>query len=132
MATIPDEYRDLFETDAFGDFATILPDGTPHVTPVWVDYDGEYVLVNTARGRQKERNVQRNPKVGLSVMDPNDPYRFVQVQGEVETVTEEGAVEHINELAGRYMGVDEYPNLGNEDGERIKIMIRPSRVITGG
>lgn len=132
MATIPDEYRDLFETDAFGDFATILPDGTPHVTPVWVDYDGEYVLVNTARGRQKERNVQRNPKVGLSVMDPDDPYRFVQIQGEVETVTEEGAVEHINELAGRYMGVDEYPNLGNEDGERIKIMIRPNHVITGG
>ena len=132
MATIPDDYHDLFETDAFANFATVLPDGTPHVTPVWVDYDGEYVIINTARGRQKERNVQRNPKVGLSVMDPDDPYRFVQIQGEVETVTEEGAVEHINELAARYMGVDEYPNLGDEGGERIKIMIQPDRVITGG
>lgn len=132
MATIPAEFQDLFQTDAFAHFATVLPDGTPHVTPVWVDYDGEHVLVNTARGRQKERNVRHNPKVGLSVTDPENPYRFVQIRGEVETVTEEGAVEHINELAKRYMGVEEYPNLGEEQGERVKIEIRPDRVITGG
>jgi PPOX class probable F420-dependent enzyme len=132
MPEIPEAYRDLFETDAFAHLATVMPDGTPHVTPVWIDYDGEYVLVNTARGRQKVANVERNPKVGLTVMGPDDPYRYVQVRGEVETVTEDGAVEHIDELAGRYMGVEEYPNLGNEEGARVMIEIRPDRVVTGG
>ena len=132
MPEIPDDYRDLFETDAFANFATVMPDGTPHVTPVWVDYDGEHVLVNTARGRQKVVNVEENPRVGLAVMDPEDPYRYVQIRGEVEEVTEDGAVDHINELAGRYMGVDEYPNLGNEQGPRVKIAIRPDHVTTGG
>lgn len=132
MVAIPQDYRDLFERDAFATIATVSPDGTPHLTPVWVDYDGEYVMVNTVRGRRKERNVAANPQVGLSVMDPDDPYRYVSVQGEVESVTEEGADEHINDLAGRYMGVDEYPNLGQERGPRVILEIRPDHVMTGG
>lgn len=133
MDRIPEEYVDLFtEKQAFAHLATLLPDGTPHVTPVWVGYDGEYVLVNTARGRRKERNVRGNPEVGLSVIDPEDPYRYVSVRGVVEEVTTEGAVEHINQLARRYMGVEEYPNLGEEGGERVVIRIRPDHVSTGG
>ncbi|EFW90777.1 pyridoxamine 5'-phosphate oxidase-related FMN-binding protein [Haladaptatus paucihalophilus DX253] len=132
MESIPEEFRDLFERKTFANFATVMPDGTPQVTPVWVGYDGDHLLVNTAEGRQKERNVQRNPKVGLSIIDPDDPYRFVSVRGEVEEVTEDGAVDHINELTRRYMDRDEYPNLGEEDGPRVIIRIRPDRVVTGG
>ncbi|KZN24284.1 PPOX class F420-dependent enzyme [Haladaptatus sp. R4] len=132
MESIPEEFRDLFERKAFANFATVMPDGTPQVTPVWVGYDGDYLLVNTAEGRQKERNVRRNPKVGLSILDPDDPYRFVSVRGEVEAVTEDGAVEHANELTKRYMGQDEYPNLDQEEGARVIIRIRPDRVVTGG
>ncbi|MFH5797850.1 PPOX class F420-dependent oxidoreductase [Haladaptatus sp. CMAA 1911] len=132
MEPIPEEYRDLFERKAFANFATVMPDGTPQVTPVWVGYDGTHLLINTAKGRQKERNVRRNPKVGLSILDPDDPYRFVSVRGEVEDVTEEGAVDHINELTERYMDREKYPNLGEEGGPRVVVRIRPDRVVTGG
>jgi len=132
MTEIPEAYRDLFEGKAFGNFATVMPDGTPHVTPVWVDYDGEHVLVNSVQGRRKIKNVSRDPKVGLSVLDPDDPYRYVSIQGEVTTVTSDGAVEHINDLARRYMGVEEYPNLGQEDGARVVVEITPNRVVTSG
>lgn len=133
MEHIPDSFLDLFEQKSFAHFATVMPDGTPQVTPVWVDYDetDDRVLVNTMQGRQKERNVQRQSKVGLSIIDPDDPYRYVSVRGEVETVTQEGAVEHINELAHRYMG-QEYPNLEDESGPRVVIRIRPDRVVTSG
>ncbi|WP_101296237.1 PPOX class F420-dependent oxidoreductase [Halegenticoccus soli] len=129
---IPESHREIFEKQSFAHLATLMPDGTPHVTPVWVDQeDGEYVLVNTARGRRKEKNVSRNPKVGLSVVDPDDPYRFVSVRGEA-TLSEEGAVEHINRLAQRYMGVDEYPNLGQESGPRVIVRIPTEDIVTGG
>ena len=132
MASIPAAYRDLFERKTFAGFATVMPDGTPQVTPVWIDYDGEYIVVNTARGRQKERNVQANPKVGVVAMDPDDPYRYISVRGEVVEVTEEGAVEHANDLARRYMGIEQYPNLGEEQGPRVMVLIRPDRVIASG
>ena len=133
MEPVPDPFLDLFERKSFAHFATVMPDGTPHVTPVWVDYDetADRVLINTMQGRQKERNVQRNPKVGLSITDPDDPYRYVSVRGEAETVTQEGAVDHINELAHRYMDQD-YPNLDDESGPRVVVRIRPDRVVTSG
>lgn len=131
MDEIPEEYEELFGQKTFAHFATLMEDGTPQVTPVWVDYDGEHVLINTARGRQKERNVERDPKVGVSILDPNDPYTYISIRGEVAEVTEEGAVEHIDSLAQRYMDVEEYPFHGDEDGARVIIKIRPDRVITG-
>jgi PPOX class probable F420-dependent enzyme len=129
---IPESHQDLFERESFAHFATLMPDGTPQVTPVWIDADDGDVLVNTARGRQKEKNVRRDPKVGLSILDPEDPYRYISVRGEVVEVTEEGAVEHIDSLAERYMGVSEYPHHGDEDGERVIIRIRPRGIATGG
>ena len=132
MATIPAGYRDLFERESFASFATVMPDGTPQVTPVWIDYDGEHVLVNTAEGRQKERNVRSNPRVGLVVLDPEDPYRYVSIRGEVVEVTQNGAVEHIHELARRYMDVEHYPNLEEEDGPRVLLRIKPERIVTSG
>lgn len=131
MADIPDEFTDLFDRKTVASFATVHPDGTPHVTPVWIDYDGDHLLVNTARGRQKELNVTRNPKVGLEVRDPADDYRYLSVRGEVEEVTEDGAVEHIHELANRYMDRD-YPNLGEESGPRVIIRIRLDHVVASG
>lgn len=99
---------------------------------MWVDHeDREYVLINTARNRQKERNVRENPKVGVSVLDPSDPYRYVSVRGRAE-LTEDGAVEHINKLAAQYMGVEEYPHLGEESGSRVIVRISTDRVVTSG
>ena len=131
--SIPESYHDLFERRTFAHFSTVMPDGTPQVTPVWVDHDADRdrLLVNTARGRQKERNVTANPKVGASMLDPEDPYRWLSVRGEVTAVTEEGAVEHIDELARRYMDVEEYPNHDTEDAPRVIVEVRPDRVATG-
>jgi PPOX class probable F420-dependent enzyme len=126
--SIPDDYRDLFEKQTFAHVATVMPDGTPHVTPVWIDYDEERdrVLVNTERGRQKCRNAERDPKVGLSMTDPDDPYRALSIMGEVEAVTTEGAREHIDELSRRYFGED-YPS--EIRTERVLLVIRPERVM---
>jgi PPOX class probable F420-dependent enzyme len=130
MESIPEEYHDIFmEKTSFASLATVTPDGFPHVTIVWVDYDPEenLVLVNTERERRKEVNMRRNPKVGVVVPDPDDPYRWVSVYGEVE-LTEEGAREHIDELAGRYFGADEYPN--PIQTKRVLAKIAPEEVIT--
>ena len=131
MASIPEGFHDLFEKRTFAHLSTLTPDGTPHSTPVWVDYDADAdrVLVNTARGRHKERNVRANPKVGVSTCDPDDPYRYVSVRGEVAELTEDGAVRHIDALARRYMGLEEYPNHGEESGPRVILEIRPDNVI---
>lgn len=79
MPVVPDAYDDLFEKPSIATLATLSPTGYPHVTPVWIDYDGEHLLVNTARGRRKERNVVRNPSVGVSGIDPDDVYRYPPV-----------------------------------------------------
>jgi PPOX class probable F420-dependent enzyme len=121
---------DILEKRSFAHVATLMPDGSPHVTPVWVDHeDGEYVRFNTARGRRKEKNVARDARVGVSVVDPDDPYRFLSVRGEA-TVTEEGAVDHINELARAYMDVDEYPYLDDESGARVVVRVSADHVAT--
>ncbi len=129
-ATIPEEFLDLFspEKKAFAYAATVMPDGTPQVTPVWIDYDGQHVVFNTAKGRVKERNLQQNPLVAVAVVDPENPYRYVQVRGRVQ-LTEEGADEHINKLAYKYLGVDEYPYRAPGE-ERIIVKITPTAVST--
>ena len=132
MASIPEVYHDLFEKRTFAHFATMTPEGFPHVTPVWVDYDPDVdrVLVNTAQGRRKERNAARNPKVGVSMVDPDDPYRYCSVTGEVTAMTEDGAENHIDALAGRYMDLDEYPNYDSDRGPRVIIEVGPREVVT--
>jgi PPOX class probable F420-dependent enzyme len=125
---IPEQYVDLFsdEKKAFGYVATVMPDGSPQVTPVWVDYDGEHVVFNTAVGRVKERNLRRDPRAVLTVADPADPYRYVQVRGRAE-MSEEGADAHIDKLAKKYLGVDSYPY--RHPGEvRIIVRITPKAV----
>ena len=110
MGAIPDQYHDLFEKPTIAHLGTLTPEGAPHVTPVWIDYDETtgHLLVNTERGRRKERNVDRDPAVGVSMTDPDDPYRRLSVVGEVVSVSTEGARAHIDELAGRYTGEAAY------------------------
>jgi PPOX class probable F420-dependent enzyme len=128
MVAIPAEYHDLFEKPTFAHIGTVLPTGTPHVTPVWVDYDEERerVLVNTERGRQKERNVRENPAVGVSMCDSEDPYRYLSVIGEVDEMTTEDARDHIDELSNRYVGTD-YQN--PIETERVLLRIRADRLV---
>ncbi|PSP82241.1 PPOX class F420-dependent enzyme [Halobacteriales archaeon QS_1_68_17] len=127
MPSIPEEYHDLFERSTIAHFASVLPDGTPHVTPVWIGYDAgaDRLLINTEDGRRKTRNVRANPSVGISMTDPDDPYRRLSVLGTVEEFREEGAREHIDELARRYIGED-YPN--EVETERVILVVRPDRV----
>jgi len=129
---VPADFHDMFEKQTFAHVSTILPDGSPHVTPVWIDYDEEagHLLFNTARGRRKERNLRQNPDIAVSMTDPDDPYQFLSVQGEAVELTEDGAVEHINALAQRYMNVEEYPNLDSEEGARVIVRIQPETVVT--
>ena len=110
MATIiPASHADLFQKKALAHLATVMPDGSPQVTPVWVEYDGTHVLINSARGRQKDRNLRANPAVALSLCDPDNPYRYLEVRGRVVDITEQGADAHIDRLAKKYLGVDSYP-----------------------
>jgi len=130
MTDIPSEFHDLFEKATFAHLVTLAGDGMPHVTPVWVGYDADAgrLLVNTERHRKKAKNVERDPRVAASMTDPDNPYRYVSVRGEVEDITSEGAREHIDELAYRYMGEEEYPN--PIESERIILRVRPDDVLT--
>lgn len=126
MSSIPSDYHDLFETRSFAFVATLLPDGSPHVTPTWVDFDSEHVLVNTVLDNRKDRNVRNDPRVALAIVDPENPYRYLAVRGEVVERREEGAREHLNALAERYTGRAEYPGPGGEN--RVLHVIRPEWV----
>jgi PPOX class probable F420-dependent enzyme len=106
---IPSQFLDLFQKKAFASLATVMPDGTPQVTPVWVDYDGGRVIVNSARGRRKDKNMKLGASVALAIMDPDNPYRHLQVRGRVSEVTEQGADDHIDRMAKKYLGKDKYP-----------------------
>jgi PPOX class probable F420-dependent enzyme len=101
--SIPEKYRDLFTKRAFASLGTLMPDGRPQVTPVWIDFDGEHVIFNSAKGRQKDRNVRRDPRVSLALIDPENPYRYVEIRGTVVEITEDGASAHIDKMAKKYL-----------------------------
>lgn len=131
MATIPQSHAGILKGKNFAHLATHMKDGTIQVTPVWIDYDGEHVLVNTADGRVKANNMDRNPDVALSVMDSENPYRYVQVRGKVVEKTFSGADVHIDALAKRYLGLDTYP-MRTADEQRVIYKIAAERVQTMG
>lgn len=123
---LSEKARELLTGRNFGHLATLMPDGSPQVTPVWVDTDGSDVLVNTAAGRLKWRNVQRDPRVALDVVASDNPYASVYIRGQVVEVTDRGAVEQIDRLAVRYTGKGPYPRGAGE--QRVVLRIRPERV----
>jgi PPOX class probable F420-dependent enzyme len=127
MTAIPSGFRDLFEKKAFASLATVRSDGTPHVTPMWVDWDGTHVLINTAKGRAKTKHMTPNAVVALAIQDPENPYRYLEVRGPVVEITERGADAHIDKLAKRYLGKDVYPF--RQPGEvRVIYKIAPAYV----
>jgi len=132
-AQVPEAFRPLLGDDvkAFANLATLFPDGSPQVTPVWFDTAGDTIRVNSAKRRWKDRNMRRDGRVALAIMDPQNPYRHIQIRGRVERVTEDGADAHIDRLAKKYMGADTYPF--RQPGEvRVIYVIRPERVTTMG
>ena len=130
-ATIPDNFKDLFGKKAFAHLGTVMPDGSPQVTPVWCDFDGKHIRINSAKGRVKDKNMRRNKRVAIAIMDPDNPYRYLGVRGIVDEITEQGADAHIDSLAKKYLGLDKYPN--RRPGEvRVVYKIRPERVSSMG
>ena len=128
---IPNSHIDLFQKKAFASLATLMPDGKPQVTPVWVEFDGHHVIINTAEGRQKDKNLQRDKRVALSLMDPDNPYRYLEVRGKVVERTHNGADANIDALAKKYLGKDKYPfRLPNE--VRVIYKIEPQHATTMG
>ena len=99
---IPNSHLDLFKKKAFAHLATVMPDGKPQVTPIWVDYDGHNVVFNTAEGRQKDKNLQRDARVAMSILDPDNPYRYLEVRGVVDSITPDPEGAFYRELALRY------------------------------
>ena len=126
MAKITDEQAKLFLEPNIAVVATVRADGTPHLTPTWIDWDGENVVFNTAEGRAKPRHIRRNPKVSVNVMDPADPYTWLSVSGPAE-ITAEGADAHIDKLAKKYLGKDTYP-FRKPGEQRLIVRVRPERV----
>jgi PPOX class probable F420-dependent enzyme len=126
MAAIPDGFRDLLQDKkAFANLATVMADGSPQVTPVWFDFTGELVRVNTAKGRVKSRTLRPGAPVALAIMDPDNPYRYLQIRGRVRRAVEQGADGHIDSLAKKYLGKDTYPF--RQPGEvRVMYEIEPT------
>jgi PPOX class probable F420-dependent enzyme len=123
----------LLEEKQIAQLATVMPDGSPQLTPVWIDVepDGSHVLVNTAEGRVKTRNVERDPRVALSVVDSQNPYRYAIVRGEIVERRREGADEHIDKLSKQYLDKDIYP-FRTPDMQRVILRIKPSHVLELG
>jgi PPOX class probable F420-dependent enzyme len=130
--TVPDKFLPMLkDKKAFAHLATVMPDGAPQVTPVWFFYENGKFIVNTARGRVKDRNMTKNARVALSITDPDNPYAHVAVRGKIARITEDGADANIDALAKKYLGADKYP--GRKAGEvRVIYEIEPTSVSTMG
>jgi PPOX class probable F420-dependent enzyme len=124
---IPESHLDLFTKKAFAHLVTLMPSGQPQVTPVWVDYDGRHVLINTAEGRQKDKNLQRDPRVAFSMLDPDNPYKYLEVRGRVAERSHNGADQHIDAMAKKYLGKEKYP-FRRPNEVRVIYRIEPEHV----
>lgn len=127
MNGIPESHRDLLTGVTFAHLATLMNDGSPQVTPVWVDVDGDIVVINSAEGRVKTRNLERDGRVALSIQDPKNPYRYLQIRGRVIERTHDGADAHIDQLAKKYLGQDSYPWRSPSE-KRVIFRIEPTSV----
>jgi PPOX class probable F420-dependent enzyme len=130
-ATIPEKFAQLLHKPVFVYLATLMPDGSPQVTPVWVDYDGRNILFNSAKGRVKDKNVRRDSRVTISVSDPENPYSHFEVRGRVIAMTEKGADEHIDKMAQKYLGKPKYP-WARAGEQRVIYTVEPEHVSSMG
>jgi PPOX class probable F420-dependent enzyme len=123
------DFSDLFKKRSFAHLTTMMSDGSPHASPVWVDFDGRHVIINSAKGRVKDKNMRRDPRVAISIQDPDNPGRFIGIRGQVVDITENGADTHIDAMAKKYLDVDKYPY--KQPGEiRVLYKIRPDHCFT--
>ena len=127
VPTIPDSHKALFEKPIIASLATVMANGLIQVNPVWCDYDGVYVRVNSAAGRQKDKNLTRREVATILLVDPENPYFWIEVRGRVAEITTEGADAHIDSLAKKYLGQDKYP-FRREGEVRQTYKIEPVRV----
>jgi PPOX class probable F420-dependent enzyme len=128
MSTIQSEQvAKLFKGKNFAHMATLMQDGSPQVTPVWIDVENGMILVNTAEGRTKQKNIARDPRIAISIADSFNPYNMVTVRGQVVEQTTKGADEHINKMAKKYLGLDKYP-FAKPGEKRVLLKIKPDSV----
>ncbi len=131
MAELNEEAREFLDRKVFAHVATLMPDGSPQVTPVWIDHDGSRAIFNTARGRNKTENLEQDGRIALSIVDPENPYRHMLIRGRVAEISDEGADEHIDAMAKKYLDQDTYP-FRQPGEERVKVMIEPASVTING
>ncbi len=117
----------LFDGRNFAFFATVKKDGSPQVTPTWIDRDKDILLINTAEGRIKQKNVTRDPRVSISLVDDQNPYSMVTISGRVIEQTTEGANEHIDKVARKYLNAEQYPG-HSPDVKRVVLKIKPEKI----
>jgi PPOX class probable F420-dependent enzyme len=127
FAVIPTEFEDLFHGNALAQLATLRSDGTAHLTPIWIDLEGDRLLVNTRADRVKAKHLQQRADVAVCIVDPADPYRYITVNGLVDSVEEAGAMAHMDSLAARYLRVSKYP-WASPGERRLLFRVRPTRV----
>lgn len=131
MKQVPKSHADILNKPAFAHLSTLMSDGSPQSSAVWVDTEGGSIVINSAEGRLKDRNIRRDPRVAVSVTDPENPYRSLMIRGRVAKITNDGADRHIDRMAKKYMGVDEYPF--RQPGEvRVMYYIEPDRISAMG
>jgi PPOX class probable F420-dependent enzyme len=131
MTAIPEQYRDLLNSTALAHVATVGPQGEPQNNPVWFGWDGTHLRFSQTKGRQKYRNLQRDPRVALSIVDPTNPYRYLEIRGRVARIEEDPNLDFINSMAKKYMGRDRYP--GHRPGdERVVIVVEPEHTTQMG
>ncbi|HZP24048.1 MAG TPA: PPOX class F420-dependent oxidoreductase [Terriglobales bacterium] len=130
-AKIPENFLDLFQKKAFGSLSTLMPDGSPQTNPVWVDFQDGEVWVNTAVGRLKDKNMKRDPRVSVALIDPDNPYRFLEIRGKIREATQNGAAQHIDKMAKKYLDKDKYP-FAQPGEQRIVYKIVPEHIHTMG
>ena len=131
MRALPDKVKQLLGKKAFAHLATLMPDGGPQVSAVWVDVEGDTILVNSAEGRLKDKNVQADKRVALSVVDPDNPYQSISIRGRVTDITTQGADAHIDKMAKKYMGKDTYPYRSPTE-TRVIYKIQADKISTMG
>jgi PPOX class probable F420-dependent enzyme len=129
--SVPASHIDLFDKPAFGSFTTLMPDGSPQTTPVWVDLVDGKVWLTTVLGRQKDKNVRRDPRVAVTLIDPANPYRYLEIRGKVDDITTDGATQHIDKMAKKYIGQDKYP-WARPGEQRVLLKITPDKFSTMG
>lgn len=123
-SVIPEQYQDLLTKQSFAHIATVGPDGEPQSSPVWIDWDGQHILFSQTKSRQKLHNLQREPRIAMSMIDPGNPYRYLEVRGVVDGVEDDPNNAFINKMAKKYMGQDTYPYHRPGD-ERVVVKVRP-------